>query len=60
MFKRVQKISDHYLLDDNKTIRFFENVEEKSEGRIVPPIIDRIDIINKAHLLGHLRLEKNL
>ena len=46
------------MLDDNKTLWFFENVEDKSEGRIVPPIKDRIEIINKAHLLGHFRLEK--
>ena len=48
--KRVQKIADHYLLDENKKLCFFKDLENKCDEKLVQPINDRINIINKAHL----------
>ena len=36
----------------------FKIFENKCNEKLVPPINDRINIINKANLLVHFRLEK--
>ena len=46
------------LLDNNENLWFFKLKENRTEAKLVPPIKDRIDRINKSHLLGHFKLEK--
>ena len=47
--KRIQKIADHYLLDEKKKLWFFHNITDRTNGKLIPPISERTNIIHKSH-----------
>ena len=57
--KRVMKLSDKYKLDLSQNILFYRK-SNKHDYMKVPPINERPEIIEKAHLLGHFNAQSTL